>query len=148
MEKNSNFMGSPSDKPIIEKDGESTYSNVLRVKADPPGTTDDDRRKRMKSLAGAIAHGLRRFGEIHVRAIGKEATYKAVRAIIDASGFVAVHGHDLYTRPGYIVAGDVNGKDEMTGISFLVVSSTKWFFNYFNRIWNRRGNIVEGNKAN
>jgi stage V sporulation protein SpoVS len=114
----------PSDNPITEKEGDTTYSNVLRVKADPPGTTDEERKKRMKSLAGAIAHGLRRFGEVHVRAIGKEATYKAVKAIIDASGFVAVHGHDLYTRPGYIMAGDVTGKDEMTGISFLVVSST------------------------
>ena len=106
-----------------DHDADKRYSNVLRVKADPPDTTNDDRRKNVKALAGAIAHGLRRFGEVHVRAIGKEATYKAVKAIIEASAFVAVHHHDLYTRPGYIMADDVTGKDEMTGISFLVVSS-------------------------
>lgn len=113
----------PSDEPIVENVDGVTYTNVLRVKADPPGTSDEDRKRRIKSLAGAIAHGLRRFGEIHVRAIGKEATYKAVKAIIEASAFVAVHNHDLYTRPGYMMAGDVHGKEEMTGISFLVVTS-------------------------
>ena len=113
----------PSDSPITETEDGVTYSSVLRAKADLPGTTDEDRIKRVKSLAGAIAHGLRRFGEIHVRAIGKEATYKAVKAMIEASAFVAVHNHDLYTRPGYMMADDVKGKDEMTGISFLVVTS-------------------------
>ena len=113
----------PSDDPVTETVDGVTYTNVLRVKADPPGTTDEERKRRIKGLAGAIAHGLRRFGEIHVRAIGKEATYKAVKAVIEASAFVAVHGFDLYTRPGYMMAGDVQGKDEMTGITFLVVTS-------------------------
>jgi len=114
----------PSDSPLTETEGGVTYSNVLRVKADEAGISDEDRKKRIKSLAGAISHGLRRFGEVHVRAIGKEAVYKAVKAIIDASGFVAVHGHDLYNRPGYIMADDVSGKEEMTGISFVIVTST------------------------
>lgn len=115
----------PSDTPITEKDGDITYSNTLRVKADPPDISDEDRRKKIKALAGAVSWGLRRFGEIYVRAIGKDATYKAVRAIIDASGLVAVHNHDLYVRPGYIMANDVVGKDEMTGICFLVVTSAR-----------------------
>jgi len=115
---------SPSDNPIMQVGEDGTqHSSVLRVKADQPGISDDERRKKVKALAGAIAHGLRRFGEIHVRAIGKDATYKAVKALIEASGYVAVHGFDLYTRPGYIMAGDVDGKSEMTGISFIVVSS-------------------------
>ena len=114
----------PSDAPLTETDGGVTYSNVLRVKADPPDIGDDERRKKVKSLAGAVAHGLRRFGEVHVRAIGKDSVYKAVKALIEASGFVAVHGHDLYVRPGYLMAQDVAGKEEMTGISFLVITST------------------------
>lgn len=116
--------GAPSDNPITEigKDG-TKHSNVLRVKADPPDISEEDRKKKMKSLAGAIAHGLRRFGEVHVRAIGKDANYKALKAIIEASGFVAVHGYDLYCRPGYMMAGDIEGKDEMTGISFVVITS-------------------------
>ena len=114
----------PSDNPITEtgEDG-VTHSNVLRVKADPPDISNEDRKKKIKSLAGAIAHGLRRFGEVHVRAIGKDAVYKAVKAIIEASGFVATYGYDLYCRPGYMMAGDIEGKDEMTGISFVVVTS-------------------------
>lgn len=124
MDSNHEKTHVPSDAPITETEGGMTYSNVLRVKADPPEISDEDRKKKIKALAGAVAHGLRRFGEVHVRAIGKDAVYKAVKAIIDASGFVAVHGHDLYTRPGYIMADDVQGKDEMTGISFLVVTST------------------------
>ena len=123
MENNAEKTHAPSDTPTIETSGDKKYSNVLRVKADPPGISAEDRKRAMKALAGAIAHGLRRFGEVHVRSIGKDATYKAVKALIDASGFVAVYGHDLYTRPGYIMADDVTGKDEMTGISFLVVSS-------------------------
>jgi stage V sporulation protein SpoVS len=115
----------PSDAPITETDDKGiVHSNVLRVKADPAGTSSVDRKKAVKSLAGAIAHTLRRFGECHVRAIGQENVYKATKALIEASGYVAVHGHDLYVRPGYIMVHDVEGKDEMTGISFLVVSST------------------------
>ena len=38
---------------------------------------------------------------------------------------VAVHGHDLYECPGYMMAGDVAGKDEMTGIVFTVVTSAR-----------------------
>ena len=113
----------PSDHPITETVDGVTYSSVLRVKADPTDITDDERKRRVKALAGAIAHGLRRFGEIHIRAIGKDANYKAIKALIEASAFVAVHNHDLYTRPGYMMAGDVKGKDEMTGITFLVVTS-------------------------
>lgn len=113
----------PSDDPITETEDGKVYSNVLRVKADPDDISDDERKKKIKSLAGAIAHGLRRFGEIHVRVIGRDAAYKGLKAVIEASGFVAVHGHDLYMRPGYMMAGDVQGKEEMTGMSFLIVTS-------------------------
>jgi stage V sporulation protein SpoVS len=115
--------GTPSDNPMTETEDGVVYTNVIRVKADPPDVSSDERKKRVKALAGAIAHSMRRFGEVHVRSIGKEALYKGVKAIIDASGMVAVHGYDLYTRPGYIMATDVADKDDMTGISFLVVSS-------------------------
>lgn len=113
----------PSDEPMTEVEGGKTYSNVLRVKADPPDITSDERKKRVKSLAGAIAWGLRRFGEVHVRSIGKDAVYKALKAAIEARAFVAVHGFDLYIAPGYMMANDVAGKDEMTGISLLIVTS-------------------------
>ena len=125
MENTHTKIHAPSDDPIIQTENGKQYSNVIRVKADAEGIGDEERIKNLRSLAGAIAHGLRRFGEIFVRSIGRDATYKAVKAIIEAGGLVAVHNHDLYTRPGYIMADDVKGKDEMTGICFIVVTSTK-----------------------
>ena len=47
-----------------------TFSNVLKVAKDPPGISDEERAKRKKALAGAIAHSLRQFGEVKVRALG------------------------------------------------------------------------------
>jgi stage V sporulation protein SpoVS len=117
-------MNVPSDNPITETENGKTYTNVLRVKSDPPGTTDEDRKKNVKKLAGAIAHNIRRFGEVHVRAVGKESVYKAIKAIIEARGMVAVHGHDLYVSPGYMVIGNLEDKTEMTGMSFYVITST------------------------
>jgi stage V sporulation protein SpoVS len=115
----------PSDSPLTEVgDDGKIYTNVLRVSADPSGTSAEQRRANVKKTAGAIAHGIRRFGEIHVRSIGKEATYKAIKAIIEASGYVAVSGHDLYTRPGYMMTEKTEGHAEMTGIAFFVMTST------------------------
>jgi stage V sporulation protein SpoVS len=122
MEKNVEKTHTANHSPITEV-ADQTYGQVLRVKADPPGISDEERRKKMKALAGAVAHGLRNFGEVQLRAIGMAAVYKAVKALIEARGFVAVHGYDLYTAPGYIMADDMVGKDEMTGIGFSVVSS-------------------------
>ena len=101
--------------------GQKEYSNVLRVKADPPGTTPEQRKKAVKALAGAISHGLRQYGEVHVRAIGNECVHKGAKAVSIASSFVAVYGYDLYCRPCFITTQ--MGDKEMTGISFLVVSS-------------------------
>jgi stage V sporulation protein SpoVS len=98
-----------------------TFSNILKVKSDPPGTTDEARSKAKKALAGAIAHGLRQFGEVQVRAFGEAAVSKAAFSIGIASGMVSVHGYDLYCRPCFITTL-MSGK-EITGISFLVVTS-------------------------
>jgi stage V sporulation protein SpoVS len=114
----------PSDHPITQKEGDVVYSNVLRVKADPPDITKDEKKRRVKSLAGAISHNLRRFGEIHVRFMGEPAALKTVKAIAIASGMVAVHGLDLYCRPGFFMAGDIEGDKEMTGMCFLVFASS------------------------
>ena len=97
------------------------HSNVLKVKADPPDITEEERRRKAKALAGAIAHGLRQYGEIKVRAIGADAIAKAAKCLAIARGFVAVHGHDLYCAPTFITT--MMGDKEITGISFVVVSS-------------------------
>jgi len=124
MEKPNDPIQAPSATPVVHQDGEKVYSSVLRVKADPEGITPEERKKNLKALAGAISHNLRRFGEIHVRAMGESATHKAVKAIIVASGNVAVHGLDLYCRPGFIIADHISDNKEMTGISFLVFASS------------------------
>ena len=53
------------------------YSNILRVKADPPDITPEERKKRVKNLAGAIAHGLRQYGEVYVRCFSNATCGKA-----------------------------------------------------------------------
>lgn len=99
-----------------------SFSNILKVKADPPGISDEDRAARTKALAGAIAHGLRQYGEIKVRCIGDKSIAKASVALATASGFVAVHGFDLYCRPSFISVEMADNKT-MTGICFIVVTS-------------------------
>jgi stage V sporulation protein SpoVS len=114
----------PSDDPITQVEDGKTYTNVLRVKADPDNISDEQRKINVKSLAGAIAHTVRRFGEVQIRVIGKDSTYKAIKAIIEARGMVAVHGHDLYMSPGYMIVNNTTGKSEMTGLTFYVITST------------------------
>ena len=98
-----------------------SFSNILRVKADPPGISNEDRASKTKALAGAIAHGLRQYGEVKVRCVGDASIAKASVALATASGFVAVHGFDLYCRPSFI---SVEMADKtMTGICFIVVTS-------------------------
>lgn len=103
------------------KSGDDRFSSILKVKADPKNISADERKKRVKNLAGAIAHGLRQYGEVTVRCFGSACIAKAVKAMAIARGFVAVQGYDLYFAPAFITA-DMEG-EERTGISFLCVTS-------------------------
>ena len=107
------------DNPPQKKE----FSSVLRVKADPPGLPEVERKRRAKALAGAIAHGLRQFGEVEVRCMGADSTLKGAKCIAIASGFVAAHGFDLYCRPAFDVAKDSEDSKEMTVICFFVVTN-------------------------
>ena len=51
------------DRKIDEKE----FSNILKVKADDKDISSDERVRKVKLLAGAIAHGLRQFGNVYVR---------------------------------------------------------------------------------
>jgi len=95
-----------------------TFSNILRVKADPPGISEDEKSKKLKCLAGAIAHGIRQYGEVQARCIGDAATAKGAKAVAVASGMVAVTGIDLYCRPTFMTV-EMQDKD-MTGICFVI----------------------------
>jgi len=101
---------------------EQNFSNVLKVKADPKDISSKDRAAGVRALGGAISHGLRRDGEVYVRAFGPGAVYKASKGIATARSFVASQGYDLYTAIYFIVA-DMEG-DEKTGMCFLCVTSS------------------------
>jgi len=110
-----------ADELAVGHGQNGSSSNILKVKADPPDISEEDRKKAVKALAGAISHGLRRYGEVKVRAFGPPAVFKAAKAVAIASGNVAVHGFDLYARPSFIEA-EMGGKT-MTGICFICVTS-------------------------
>ena len=99
--------------------------NVLRVKADDPNATDEERKIKLKSLAGAVAHTLRNEGSVKVRCFGNACIGKAAKAIAIARGMVAVHGFDLFTTISFITAIMGKGKEEVkkTGICFGVFSN-------------------------
>jgi len=96
-------------------------SNVLKVKADDPHATDNERKVKLKKLAGAIAHSLRQHGEVKIRCFGNACIGKAAKAIAIARGMVAVHGFDLYNTISFITAemGDV----KKTGICFTAFTN-------------------------
>jgi stage V sporulation protein SpoVS len=111
----------PSRDKLSFRREEKEFSNVLRVKADPPDISEKEKKRKAKALAGAIAHGLRQFGEVKVRAFGSAGIAKAAKSIAIARGYVAVHGFDLYCAPSFIMTE--MGDKEITGLSFLVVTS-------------------------
>ena len=95
--------------------------NVLKVKADDPHATDDERKVKLKKLAGAVAHTLRNEGSVKVRCFGNACIGKAAKAIAISRGMVAVHGFDLFTTISFITA--IMGGVKKTGICFGVFSN-------------------------
>lgn len=99
------------------KEEDPQKGTILKVKGDPKDLPALERKKRVKNLAGAITHGVRKHGEIVVRAFGPMAVYKAVKALAIARGYIATQGYDLYVAPAYTSA--IMGGQEKTGIKFL-----------------------------
>jgi stage V sporulation protein SpoVS len=105
------------DYEFNDEDGD----NVLKVKADDPNATDDERKEKLKKLAGAIAHSLRQNGEVKIRCFGNACIGKAAKAIAIARGMVAVHGFDLFSIISFITA-DMGGAKK-TGICFIAFTN-------------------------
>jgi len=92
------------------------FSNTLKVKADSKDVTPEERKRKVKNLAGAIAHGLRQFGVVYVRCFSPATCFKASKAIAIARGFVAVQGFDLFTIVSFIET-EMDGQMK-TGIAY------------------------------
>jgi len=95
--------------------------NILRVAADPRDIEAEDRKRKVKSLAAAISHGLEEDKEVFVRCFGSAAIGKAAKALAIARGLTAMRGPDLYCWPVFIMA-DIAGK-ERTGIGFYTYTN-------------------------
>jgi stage V sporulation protein S len=112
---------SEEEKTHDDSERKKEHSKILRVKGDPPNTSDEERKRNVKNLAGAIAHGLRQYGEVYVRCFSHVTMGKASKAMAIARGFVAVQGFDLYCAPAFIKADF--GSQERTGICYWVFTN-------------------------
>ena len=104
------------------KEDDGVAFTELKVRSDSPDISDDERKKAVKKLAGAIAYSIREKGKVAVRAFGTVAIGKTVKAIAVSRGFVAVNGKDLYFYPESIEA-EMNGETKR-GISFMVFAGS------------------------
>lgn len=96
----------------------SDMQNNLKVKSDPPDITPDERRLLVRKLAGAIAHAIRNYGEVDVRAVGNPCIGKAIKAIAISKEFMTSHNLSLYCVPAFIDI-EMDGIVK-TGIKFCV----------------------------
>jgi len=97
--------------------------NCLKVKADPPDISAEERKRNVKKLAGAISHSLRAKGEINVRCFGSAAIGKAAKALAIARGYVGVQNLQLDCSPAFITTK--MGDNDLTGICFVAFASEK-----------------------
>ena len=101
------------------KEGEVV--TCLKVKADPPDISPEDRKRNVKKLAGAISHALRDQGEISIRCFGSASISKALKSLAISSGYIGVQKLILECSVGFITAKI--GENELTGISFFAFAS-------------------------
>jgi stage V sporulation protein S len=121
LENNGVEMVIPEVPEDAIKEGE--IINCLKVKADPPDISSEDRKRNVKKLAGAISHSLRSRGEINVRCFGSAAIGKAAKALAIARGYVGVQNLQLECSPAFITTK--MGDNELTGICFVAFASEK-----------------------
>ena len=105
---------SKADKEVL--DDAKEFSNILKVKADAKNITPEERKRKVKLLAGAISHGLRQFGTVYVRCFSPSTSFKASKAIAIARGYVALQGFDLFNTCFFIEA-EMEGQSK-TGICY------------------------------
>jgi len=111
---------------ITDKNDKNDKNDItcLKVKADPPDITPEERKRNVKNLAGAISHALRNKGEIPIRAFGAAAVSKAVKALAIATTYLKVQKIKLDCSVGFITTkvGE-NHDEELTGLCFIAFAS-------------------------
>jgi len=112
-----------TEHKAIEPDYTKELITDLRVSADEHGISSEERKKRVKKLAGAISHSLRTSGEINVRTFGNAAIGKATKALAIARGYISQTNQDikLSFSPAFIEA-DIGGQS-LTGIKFATFTT-------------------------
>lgn len=103
--------------PNIFKD----ITSVLMVKADPKDIDPEERKTRVRKLAGAISHAVEENKICSIRCFGNASIGKACKALAIARGFTATRGSDLYCYNEFIVT--TMGDNERTGICFTAFSN-------------------------
>lgn len=119
-------MDSDKIKSILDQGKKDISVESLKVSSDPENCTPEERKKRVKSLAGAISHALRQHGDISVRSFGKDTVYKAAKALAIARHFLSGTNSDieLSYSPAFIEADTSDGK-KMSGICFYTFTGPK-----------------------
>ena len=99
----------------------------LKVAADPKDISDEERKRNVKKLAGAISHSLRLRGEINVRAFGSSAIGKATKALAIAKKYIEETDTEkklqLVYAPAFITTKI--GETTLTGLAFCCFTSGK-----------------------
>jgi stage V sporulation protein S len=99
----------------------SRVKSILKVTADDREIDPQERRLKVRKLAGAISHAVEENKECLVRCFGNASIAKACKALAISRGFTATRGSDLYCFNDFIVTK--MGDNERTGISFFVFSN-------------------------
>jgi stage V sporulation protein S len=71
-----------------------------------------------KSVAGALAAGLRECGTVEMQAVGAGAINQCVKAVAIARGYVAPNGMDLIMIPAFTEI-EIDGENR-TAMKFIV----------------------------
>lgn len=108
---------------LIENKNNIEDTTCLKVKADPPDISPEDRKRNVKRLAGAISHALRGRGEISIRSFGFAAVGKAAKAIAIARNYLKVQNLTLECSPAFITTKV--GENNLTGICFYAFTSDR-----------------------
>jgi stage V sporulation protein SpoVS len=100
---------------------EADCKSTLKVTADPKDINPEERRLRVRKLAGAISHAVEEHGKCAIRCFGNASIGKACKALAIARGFTATRGADLYSFNEFIITK--MGDNERTGICFIAYSN-------------------------